>query len=137
MEIAFLPFSSASASLTFNSVSWASSLAFSASLASSNCFLILAIALLTSSSSRSACLMAFSISFLARCSSLICSLIARCSSLCLLLELLDRHRPFHLLEPRVQIFLLDSGVLVDLAVLVDQGVGVLDLLDRACPDCRA
>ena len=87
-------------------------------------------ALLTSSSSRSACLIAFSISFLARCSSRICSRIARCSSLRFLLQLLDRHRPFDLLEPGVQVLLLDPGILVDLAILVDQGISVLDLLDQ-------
>ena len=74
--------------------------------------------------------MAFSISFLARCSSLICSLIARCSSRAFLLQLLDRHAPFDLFEPRVEVFFLDTGVLVDLAVPVDLGIGVLDLLDE-------
>jgi hypothetical protein len=46
-----------------------------------------------------------------------------------LLQLQDGDAPFDLFEPRVQVFLLNAGVLVDLAVLVDQGVGVLDFLD--------
>ena len=125
-----MPFSSASASLTFSSCSWVSSLAFSAPLASSNCFLslgdglvdefFLALGLLDG-------LLDFLLGPL-----LLPDLLPDRPLLLagLLLQLQDGHAPFDLFEPGVQVFLLDAGVLVDLAVPVDQGVGVLDLLDE-------